>query len=323
MRPSSAHRWIGGGCTASVMASEGIIGRETEAAREGTRLHDLAARVLLNGDTHHEPEDWEKIGPYVLDVEAAAKQSGNRIFIEHRVAGHGMRGTLDAMVGATIWDLKTGYRPVEAENNWQLLTYAILAGMTSVTLKIVQHDRIRSWVVEDLAPYRAKLLAAIHMVQTAPRFVASSNNCTYCPAMLTCPAARTAALGAVDLAYQTPLEIPPEEMRQELRLLRHAAAQLNAQVDVLEEEIRARIVKGGSVPGCALRPGRASALKWRENDVKHIRSWLGPKVLKPEALLTPKQAIKAGFDEDQIHKLSERPPPKQVLDLDYLDTVFK
>lgn len=339
LRPSSAHRWIGGGCTASPRACEGIPRKDTDASKEGTRLHELAADVLRRGGILRvSAEDRDVIAPYVDEIRRLQGEGrGGQLWVERGVGCKelGMRGMLDAMVPGTISDLKTGHRPVEVRNNWQLLCYAVLSGHPDgqpIRLQIIQptvwhpDGKIREWIVDDLAPYRAQIKAAVHLVRTAPKFVASSANCTYCPAISTCPAARAASLGAVDLAYRPVERVPAAEMRTELTVLREGHKMLTERLVALEAEAETRLRAGERMSGCGMVPGKRKPLHWTldpDTVRKRIVEDGGDDPVKPAEIITPTQAIKAGASEKLITEMAERASPSMKLATDTLERARK
>lgn len=340
LRPSSAHRWIGGGCTASPRACEGIPRKDTDASKEGVRLHEIAADVLQRRTSLKElaDDDYEVIAPYVDAVRRIHDETGGvGLWVERGVGCKelGMRGMIDAMVPGTISDLKTGHRPVEVRNNWQLLCYAVLSGHPDgqpIRLQIIQptvwhpDGKIREWIVDDLAPYRKQIKAAVHLARTAPKFVASSANCTYCPAISTCHAARAASLGAVDLAYRPVERVPAAEMRTELTVLREGHKMLTERLVALEAEAETRLRAGERMSGCGMVPGQRKPLHWTlDSDTvrKRIVEAGGDDPVKPTKLITPKQAMKAGASEKLITEMAERASPSMKLATDTLERARK
>lgn len=139
--PSSSSRWIL--CPGSVQLEAKLKAKYGEpesspAAELGTHLHELAAQVLNEeiglldiSDENHR----ELVQGYVDQVAVYEQRLKSRAKVEVKVEAPRWTsyvwGTIDCLVydGDTmvIMDLKTGYGPVQAKENTQLLCYAALA----------------------------------------------------------------------------------------------------------------------------------------------------------------------------------------------------
>ena len=225
-------------------------------AREGTALHALMAFLLENPEldvdstipfTHKEPardgeEAWEftidrslwgELGAPALDafdsfIEEIEAETGAEFsfFVEKRCEIpriEGAYGTTDIIWHcgnlSGVWDWKFGRHPVEAEENAQLMFYA-LAGLRTlpeifskdgkssevdpereVILTIMQPKRGRDAVtwgtnVEELLSFETELKDAITVAQkegiNAP--IASGDWCRFAPCKAVCPLYTDAAL---------------------------------------------------------------------------------------------------------------------------------
>lgn len=342
-RPSSAHRWVGGGCTGSI-ASMAAMPRppDTRAASEGTRLHDLAASMLLGryNRTACDQADWEIIGPYVEHVEALHQKYRGTLHVEetlrHPVFGS---GTPDAVIRAPqrliIIDLKTGWRPVEAIRNWQLLMYACMLEPpqgTTVELCIVQQPPyhpdgpIRTWTVEpDLVLFDTLIRKAISEINEAPKLVATPSNCLYCSAVTNCDAARNASLGGMDMALSRTGPLPAEALRTELITMRNVVKLSQQRLVALEAEAEARMRGGEMVPGCAMQTGRRGAREWDADadKVRAVCAMVGQDAAAPQALQTPAQMIKAGVPEALVDSVTKRKPSKMSITTDAIEKTRK
>jgi hypothetical protein len=155
LAPSSASRWVR--CPGSVLAQMAVPPEpESEAAREGTLAHELAAFMLddacrgLLPESRHDLRWKPQSNPYTEDMIRAAHGYAWEVFrvlrtlrifggphmgIEDRleipsISEHCF-GTTDAWVYSQehdqliIWDLKYGFKVVEPVDNWQLICYVI------------------------------------------------------------------------------------------------------------------------------------------------------------------------------------------------------
>lgn len=330
--PSRAHRWVGGGCTASVAAESAVPPRpSTGDSEEGVRLHELAA-TYLRGEGEIPAEDLPQLLAYVDDVCAVEMDNCIRVWAERQVT-HPLlsNGYVDAYVLLTkkliIWDYKSGRRPVEARENWQMICYAMAllkdhdGPLPEVELRVVQPNAwhpdgpVRSWVMPNPDVYFEVIRATADEARRAPKYTATPSNCTYCNAVTTCPAARDVTLGGADMAMVHPSgPLPPEAIRSELVTLRNTKKLITERLDALEAEAEARLQGGEHIPGCGMVHGKQSARYWTadKDKLRTIVAELGVKPTK-ETLLTPKQIIDAGVPAEVVDKLAKRGTSKPVL----------
>jgi hypothetical protein len=312
-----------------------------DSAKEGVRLHALAAEAILR---QHEPpsrEDWAQVWPYVRDVRDTHAAMGGTLMVERSVTHPDMKGTADAYLAGynrdVVWDYKSGRRPVAAEDNWQLTCYAWLLGLgrldraRTTDLRIVQPNTyhaegpVLSWqpTAAELQDRYKRIKQAMTEARDAPKLVATPNNCTHCAAVTSCPAARDATLGGADMAATDTGQLPPEAFRTELVTLRTASELIRVRLDALEAEADAKLRAGVRLPGCTLRPGRGGALKWSadESKISGTLAALGVEAAKTK-LITPRQAIDAGVPETLVSKMAERQKPKLSIVIDETRKTF-
>lgn len=329
-KPSKAHRWVGGGCTASVkLEAEAIPRPAGDAAAEGTRLHGVA-EGLLKGELERDDvsdDDYASVGPYVNDV-VDPKQWGDGTYgVETRLQGTGMRGIADATRSTAdkliVWDLKTGMRPVEVEDNWQLLIYAMMMGHANrvVELRIVQSTAyhpdgpVRKWIVPDIRSQIEIIQESMRQARDAPVMRATPNNCTYCAAVTSCPAARSVTLGGADLALKETSGLPADVIRSELVTLRNTHKMLTTRKDALEAEVEQRMKNGEHIPGCSMESGRAGNLAWtaKPGRIAAMCDLVGVEAHVEPKLKTPTQLIKAGMSAEMMDTLAKRGPGKMTV----------
>jgi hypothetical protein len=182
------------------------------AADEGTRLHEVAERILSNSSLLWPPtlhDGDEMVRPYIEYCKALIDIC-DRFGIESRVSldsfapVSGQYGTADFWAYADrtlhVIDLKTGSIPVSPESE-QLIAYA--AGVlhdqfrhaphmvTHVQLTIVQQNHISHWRL-DLEEFYRELKTLSNALKEAvslnPPFYPSDAACQYCPAAGICKA---------------------------------------------------------------------------------------------------------------------------------------
>lgn len=155
LAPSAAHRWVN--CPGSVKAAEQYPSTDSDASREGTAAHELAAELVARYARAVPAKwaDWEgKVADngvplteemfeaaliYAEDVQATMREAkvfgGDGLRIEQPVTiprVHDLNfGTPDCSIWdastgrLTVWDFKYGRKAVEARKNWQMIEYAI------------------------------------------------------------------------------------------------------------------------------------------------------------------------------------------------------
>lgn len=182
LAPSAAHRWVN--CHGSVQAEQQYPDTESEAAREGTACHEIAAELIKAaalGNCHSfefdgksatngvmfNQEMFEASEIYAEDVRSIMQKTGifasELLKIEQPVTiprVHDLNwGTPDCRIwdfkGGVlyIWDFKYGYGVVEVEENWQLIEYALgcLDEVTDANGLEDQHIRINMRIVQPRA----------------------------------------------------------------------------------------------------------------------------------------------------------------------------
>lgn len=230
---SSSERWMN--CPGSVALSEQAPPQESSAAAdEGSAGHALAEVCLLNGtDTHEyigetfngfvvDDEMASAIGVYVNYVRSRHREDGGVLSIETRFdlsdLFDGLYGTSDASIvrvgkRLTVIDLKYGRSAVEADDNKQLLFYALGVAhqinydFVDVELVIVQpraahsSGSVRKWIVSRkyLMDWAIELVAAAGLTSSPNAPLKRGDWCQYCPAKGICPKINEVVEDAVGL----------------------------------------------------------------------------------------------------------------------------
>ena len=325
-----AAHWLAAGCLrADGIPSRGAIG-ET-ATPNGVVIDD---------------EMVEAVDLYVSDVLAKLAEVGVSLadcHIESRLDPTGIIhpdnwGTADLWVfvwrGPTaglllLWDFKGGHRFVDAYLNWQLINYAALIlgrkefahldhRQVQVVMTVVQPRNyapvgpVRRWATTavDLAGYWQDLRdAAAEARGPSPRTQVGPE-CADCKGRHICPALARAADSAADVAGDAaPVELPPDALGIELRILRRAKDLLDARVDGLETQALALIKAGKSIP--FFKAEASQGREWWSGDTAEVIALgaaLGLSIAKPPTPITPGQARKAGMDAAIVAAYSARTP---------------
>ena len=262
-----------------------------EAAAIGTAIHELSEK-LLRGEAVNAidyPDDHLNMAlEYVEFINRLVENPRKRMIEVNVDAGlkslhQSLGGTADAVLvegdHLHVVDLKTGRVLVEAEDNKQLMTYALgvmrmLNAPASIqcTMHIFQPRAGHSkWTVSgtDLISHGHDLLAAANLALTddAPTNP-STNACKYCKAKPICPSMRqkvqdNARKEFADLVKQADkdetVQVPPVS-GEEIEMAQLAAMWSEA---VLESAKR-QITSGSPIQGWVLRPGRKTKF-WKSD----------------------------------------------------------
>jgi hypothetical protein len=342
LRPSDAHLW----CVCSLAGHSITTGQyhatspleaspstsDSDAAREGECAH-WAAELLLTGEVESPRylPGMRHANGWVIDEEMAHHVAG---YVEY-VCGFGpvsatertielwglIRGrlditsTADSIFTVRVFDLKYGWKPVEAKHNWAMLCYGIAAAQgrdLDIELHIYQprphHPdgparvwRIPAAEVESWAQW-------LHL--TARECVDSptakpGDQCRKCPAATSCYGNASAVYGAAERVTEARMhDHTVEELAAELRFLEQAEKLVSARRKAIEAEALARIGRGQMIPGYVKEPSKGN--RRFTLPPERVRLMFGPAVIK-ETLCTPAELERKGIDKELIAKVTERP----------------
>ena len=232
-----------------------------------------------------------------------------------------------------LWDYKHGHEYVDEFENWQLINYA--AGLldlhhvdgdrdqrTTVHMTIVQPRCYhRDGPVRRLTVRASELRGHINQLRMAAEAAHEANpvatvnpKCKHCSGRHACEPYQRTALQAADLSMRSvPLDLTPVAMGLELAMLKRAQAAMDGRISGLESSIEAQLRQGQRVPGWCLEPTEGRTV-WNKSakEVGALGDMYGL-ALRKEAVITPKQAEKAGIPADMVAMYSFNPPGAQKL----------
>lgn len=232
----------------------------------------------------------------------------------------------------TVVDYKFGHRFVDESENDQCIAY--VAGIIdkiatemqvgygqldqNVTVRIVivqprcfyRNEPVRTWTCHGsfIRPHINELSNAAAKYFSEPFTAVTNSECRDCPGRHACQTLQKAAYADAEEAFTSvPLELAPSALGRELRILERAAERLNARVEGLRESALAKIREGARVPFYKAEHGQGRQ-KWTlpAEQIVTIGQMLGHDLSKV-GVITPKQAIKKGIDENVIKAYSETP----------------
>lgn len=320
---------------------------ETDDTRFGTATHWAAVELVADrqvaiGTTAPngvviDDEALQCATLYARDIEQMLeKYPTGALTVEHTLPAGTISphcwGTPDAFLWVEdrrrliLWDLKTGHRYVEVVDLPQLTCYAdeIITSLGLDDLAVVVEFRIvqprsytpagpiRKWAVKA-SDLRASINQLANSARAAllPNPVATTGeHCRDCAGRHACPAARNAAMSAVDCSGSyLPENMTPEAVSFELDLLERARDAIDARYTGVLQVAESMARANKDVPGWGMQDtlGRRT---WKSaysiNDIEALGKSLGVELVKKVAI-TPTQARNANVDEAVINAYSEVP----------------
>lgn len=350
LSPSAAHRWLT--CPASVREAANTVSSDTEASKKGTATHEVMQRWLT---TDIAPKLAEPLSNGLVVTEKMLDQAGEVVqWVAAYLSGkrrHSMMveekveigpffglewgtfyGTADVLILAdnelVVLDLKSGYVSVQAEENPQLLSYAVGAseemGWMFDTVRMVivqpQDGPAKEWVLSkaDLIK-RAEAMkpkVALALTEDAP-YHPTEEGCRYCHAAGVCKALQAQSLEIARREFSDVdsfvNHLTPEEL-----------ATILAKADVIETAVKAArehalklLQTGQPVPGWKMVAGRKNRI-WREGQEQFIVATLDVlgydrDTIAPRKLLSPAQVEKLLKNKDVVAPFIETPVGNPVL----------
>ena len=252
-----------------------------EAAALGTALHELSERILRGeqiDDPDIAPEHIEMAQSYANYVNGISENPRKKLIEVNLDAGlkslhPALGGTADAILvegnHLHVIDAKFGRVLVEAENNKQLMTYA-LGAMRQLnapadiicTMHIFQPRAGHSkWTVNgvDLISHGHDLVnsARLALSPDAPTNP-SPDACKYCRAKTICPSLRQKVQDSARKDFSTETTVTPEMI--ELAKLAEKWS------EAVLEAAKQQLTNGATIPGWNLKPGRKTRF-WKSEEL--------------------------------------------------------
>lgn len=308
LSPSSASRWLN--CPGSLLKCKDLPNVTNEAAEFGTALHkeaeDFLKSVLPGGidniPTVLSPEIQTYVS-YVLDkIAEYSLLEEIKVHLEPKLSQQNYEGdfkcfgTADCIVEFSTYlhviDYKSGYVPVEVENNPQLGLYALLAQQQFKKpvkyFTIVQRDDIKEISVDKqfLIDLEESLTA---LQQLLPMILNEFDNhlhagkwCKYCPARFNCNAYAD-SVSPVLRQLPNPIDLDNDELAKLLNI----ASFFESYIKEINREVDYRMIKQGeSLPGYKLIRGRGRR-QWNRSEEEVIQ-FLKAKGFKMSQIVTKK-----------------------------------
>ena len=262
---------------------------------------------------------------HVRDYLVAIKGADVEVETSHSGIGWNVRGRADSIkyIAAgghlQINELKYGWRIVEAEANWTLLSHA--AGFIAnnpdkpvhtVDMTVFQprphhpSGQNRSWMIGigDFDILHTEMVSTLQ----APDDVLHTGElqCHYCPAIATCPAARKAEMNAIEASEKAFTDsIDNGNLSFRLDHLKRAGQVIKEMEKAYTELALHRVRQGQVVPNYVIETEQTNR-NWKGHVTAEFIDALTGKDLSKKELITPAQAEKAGVSKEVVAALTER-----------------
>ena len=248
-----------------------------EAAAIGTAIHELSEIILRNGEipAGTDPDHVAMAQSYADFVNTLVENPRKKLIEVNLDEGlkslhPALGGTADAVLvdgdHLHVIDLKTGRVAVDAENNKQLLTYALGAmrqfkAPTSITCTMhifqprVGHSK---WTVSGnyLNLHSRRLLEAANLALSGDAPTRPSPDaCRYCKAKTICPSMREKVQEVARNDFKPDMTVTPEMLDN--------AALVSAWVDAVQSAAKEQLSSGKSIQGWTMRVGRKTKF-WKD-----------------------------------------------------------
>ena len=248
-----------------------------EAAAIGTAIHELSEIILRGGEipTGTDPDYLSMAQGYANFVNTLVENPRKKMIEVNLDEGlqslhPALGGTADAVLvdgnHLHVIDLKTGRVAVDAQDNKQLLTYALGAmrqlkapNTIECTMHIYQprvgHSK---WTVsgQDLAAHGEQLKAAAELALTSDAPTSPSvDACRYCKAKIICPSMREKVQEVARSDFKPDTAITPEMLDN--------AALVAAWADAVQSAAKEQLTSGKSIQGWTMRAGRKTKF-WKD-----------------------------------------------------------
>lgn len=306
------------------------IEHRTEAMDEGNAA-DWLAEQLFAGEKvtvgTKAPNGWvvtddmvENVHVYLKALDCGAMQVETTHGNEH----YQVRGRADHIVFRdnvlTVDDLKYGWRIVEPEMNWTLISHAIgwcINNQTSpdrIIFRIIQprayHPMgpVRAWAIDyaELQGYARAI--ATRLTEPSDELTTGTEQCAKCHALASCPAARRASMNAIDVVQDMAFsdDLPNDVLAHEYEVLDQAADMVEMVRDARAELLTYRIQSGQVVQGYALKQRQGQRAWVAGMSGKALSAATGTDLTK-DGIVTPAEAERRGVDKALVTALTSRP----------------
>lgn len=374
--PSSAKRWFN--CPGSVALVATLPNPPSKYAAEGTLAHTLAEELVTGKSNtlmlYERIGDVEKVDGFDITIteemvgaveeyrdvivgllegvkgmgKPAPIVSKSEVRLDGKKVDARLFGTADHLLYQRgnvlhVIDFKYGKGVVDADENEQLMTYAVMAmdgeagwAFDEIFVHIFQprarHEdgvhRTARFTAPQLQTFRERLVEAAKETAKPDAPFKSGDWCqsSFCPALKAgCPAAHKAMVAQAQVDFSVVTPTPAALPSVEVMPIEQVAAALNwketfdAAFKGYEERIQRELEAGKQVPGYKLVPGRANR-KWRDEAevIARYEPVLGDSIFEPQTLKSPAKLEKLVKTKGEVDSFTYKPeaPLKLAKDSD-------
>jgi len=348
LSPSSSSRWLS--CTASVEASEQYENKGNAASIWGTNVHYLGERLLKDQSVEVGQEYTEQNVTFTVDDEMLECAEEYADYVRSFIAkdsvvlieeqfdlgfiSKGQFGTSDATVlngtHLHIMDLKTGHNIVMAENNTQLMLYALGAihelediyDIDKVTLHIVQTraNHIDAWETSynELMQFQDKVITISNqIINGKTTFNPSEKACKWCAHQVNCEALKAHVEDTVKGGFDNLEDV---DGKADLIGVKHIKTILDNKdliisfIKAVEARSLELMQEGTEIEGYKLVESKTNR-KWR--DETEVAKYLNRKIkaddLWVKKLIPMTKILKMRPDDKQLQEMLVKPEGKPVV----------
>ena len=228
-----------------------------------------------------------------------------------------------------VWDYKSGYTPVSAKSNWQLLAGAMAAvdnlpeATKDMRFNLYIHqprvfDKPQLWTVDyaGLMDYRALMFRAARKALSPNPDINAGHWCYNCGGLAHCNTAEQAEKRLLEVAgYLMDAERSPDMLGGDLVILKAASGYLSRVITALEARVANELKLGNPVPGWELSTTR-SRVVWDDSKNLDLLEALSKQMdicMWKKDPITPLQLIKAGVPETVVKQFTVSKPGNLTL----------
>lgn len=331
--PASSLSRVMSGCIGSLSHEIERL-EQTDAAKEGEAFHELLdtyVRVIGERGTHAK-NGW----PFDDEMHFYAKQLKDSIPMSFNselkcswqtqsgitISGRfDYAGEIDNGETLCIIDVKYGWKIVEAENNWQLIAYAIgevirrQKAYSKIQLCIMQprphHEKgsIRHVEIsyEQLLHYMNQINEVAARIAAGDTTLMTSEHCKYCPAAASaCAAINRAVYNSVDVVLNQAVQdsMTNQEISTLLFTFERIKDIIKVKTDAMSELAKSRLTKGELIPNYGLKASYGDR-QWLPGVTPETIQMMCGVDITERKTLSPAQAEKKGVPKELMKQFAK------------------
>jgi hypothetical protein len=170
-------------------------------------------------------------------------------------------------------------------------------------------DFVDEWIAskEDITRIVHEIVDTFKKADTDSPIFNPTELCKRCPARAFCPAlARAADESGVMSTCELPSLLSENDIGDTIKELKTAQALIDTRICALEREAIERLKDGGRIKGYYLGISRGSSVWSDEDEALKLAKECGIDIIKGKSLMTPRQAVIAGLDEEKVKSLTKK-----------------